>query len=673
MSKPEPRPTDREPTPEGETPEPPRMRSPMIWMVLLLVAFMMLSVSNQGAERKPYSTFIEKVGAGEYKKVVVLQSQSEIRATPRTDGQVDVYYLPPNTELVSNLKDELEALRNKTREDGATPLLEEWTFDGGNPIVQYLLEFVPFLLFFVLIYFLFLRPMRSSGGIGSALNFGRSRATAIAKGKTGVTFEDVAGIDEAKEEVQEIIEFLRKPEKFQRLGGRIPKGVLLVGPPGTGKTLLAKAIAGEADVPFFSISGSDFVEMFVGVGASRVRDLFTQAKAKSPCIIFLDEIDAVGRKRGVSVGGGGDEREQTLNAILVEMDGMESETQVVVVAATNRADVLDSALLRPGRFDRQVSVELPDIAGREKILKVHARKVKLGEEVDLHRLAVGTPGFSGADLAATINEAALASAMAGKDMVEYEDLDQARDKIAFGKKKRSRMAAMTEDDKRVTAYHEAGHAVLAEVHPDVEKVYKVTIIPTGRALGMTMFLPEKEMFHTTRNKLRGQLVVAYGGRLAEEIFCGDISTGAHNDIEVATKLARAMVVEYGMSDRLGPVNYAADESEGWGQLRDDQGDDLKRAINEETRKFIDTAYEEARSLLEANRSLVEDLAKYLMVYETLDRIDIDRIKKGLPPERKIKTDDDDLKGPAASTVTASPTPQTREDPDGDDLGLTPAL
>jgi cell division protease FtsH len=417
--------------------------------------------------------------------------------------------------------------------------------------------------------------------------------------------------------------------------------------------------------------------MFVGVGASRVRDLFQQAKAKAPCIIFLDEIDAVGRKRGASVSGGGDEREQTLNAILVEMDGIESDCDVVVIAATNRADVLDKALLRPGRFDRQVFVDLPDIIGREQILKVHAQKIKLAEGVDLHRLAVGTPGFSGADLAATINEAALYSALKNKKAVEYEDLDYARDKIAFGKKKRSRMSAMTEDDKRVTAYHEAGHAVLAEIIDKVEPVYKVTIIPTGRALGMTMFLPERDKVHTTKQKLLGELVVAYGGRVAEEVFCNDISTGAHNDIEMASKLARAMVEEFGMSEKLGPVNYSSNDRENdpWGMGKDVHGDNLKQVIDEEVRAILDHAYQKAKDILSENDELVKDIAKYLMVYETLDREDIERIKKGLAPQRRIRAVDEDLKGPQNLEKEAIPLEEEKKELEGgsDDLGLTPAL
>ncbi|MGE4159945.1 MAG: ATP-dependent zinc metalloprotease FtsH, partial [Planctomycetota bacterium] len=597
-----------------------------------------------------------------------------IEAWPRgsTGPLPEIHTLPDGDALRSSFTNELEQLTNKSLPDGATKVLRSYHFKRENQVLVFLVEhLLPFLMVFFLVWFLFLRPMRMGGGIGSALNFGRSRATTIGKGKTGVTFADVAGIDEAKEEVQEVIEFLRNPSKFQRLGGRIPRGVLLVGPPGTGKTLLAKAIAGEADVPFFSISGSDFVEMFVGVGASRVRDLFQQAKAKSPCIIFLDEIDAVGRKRGVAVGGGGDEREQTLNAILVEMDGIETQSEVVVIASTNRADVLDSALLRPGRFDRQVYVDLPDILGREQILKVHARKVKMSAEVDLHRLALRTAGFSGADLAATLNEAALSASMKAKEGIDNADLEEARDKIAFGKKKRSRMAAMTEDDKRVTAYHEAGHAVLSDVLPNTEPVYKVTIIPTGRALGMTMFMPEKEEVHMTRQRLLNHLVVGYGGRVAEEIFCGDISTGAHNDIEQATRVARAMVVEYGMSEKLGPINYLGDRDETFGMRSQNHGDLLNEQIDQEVRKIVDASYQRARDLLTEHAQYVKDIARYLMVYETLDRDDLNRIRKGLPPERVMAPVSVELKGPPSSAMPETPAKPIAAP--GDDMGLTPAL
>ena len=505
--------------------------------------------------------------------------------------------------------------------------------NNQNLLINMLLPLIPWVLIFGFIWFFVFRQLRNSAGAGGMLgNFGRSRHKITSKEHTNITFDDVAGVEEAKEEVMEIVEFLKNPKKFQRLGGRIPRGVLLVGEPGTGKTLLAKAIAGEADVPFFSISGSDFVEMFVGVGASRVRDLFKQAKDNSPCIIFLDEIDAVGRRRGSGFSSGGhDEREQTLNAILVEMDGFDTNDQVIVVASTNRVDVLDPALTRPGRFDRQVYVPLPDVKGRLEILKVHSRKVKLGPNVDLFRLARATPGFSGADLAAIINEAALGATMAGKEFIEQDDMEEARDKVRFGRANKSRV--IDEKEKLATAYHEAGHAVVQHLlQPDADPIHKVTIIPRGRALGSTMALPEKDRYNYSKRWCIAFIKMTFGGRIAEEMFTGDTNSGVMGDIRQATGIARKMIVEWGMNDRLGFVFYGEDENKlnmlgGFGEGRE-YSEETARAIDEEVKKLIDQLYAETRTLLEANKDRIEAMAKALMRYETLDANDVDRIMRG---------------------------------------------
>ncbi|HWB52929.1 MAG TPA: ATP-dependent zinc metalloprotease FtsH, partial [Tepidisphaeraceae bacterium] len=503
--------------------------------------------------------------------------------------------------------------------------------DSQNQIVNILLPFVPWILIFAFIWFFVFRQLRNSAGAGGMLgNFGRSRHRITSKEHTNVTFDDVAGVEEAKEEVQEIVEFLKNPKKFQRLGGRIPRGVLLVGEPGTGKTLLAKAIAGEADVPFFSISGSDFVEMFVGVGASRVRDLFKQAKDNSPCIIFLDEIDAVGRRRGSGFSSGGhDEREQTLNAILVEMDGFETNDQVIVCAATNRVDVLDPALTRPGRFDRQISVPLPDVKGRMEILKVHARKVKLGPNVDLGRMAKATPGFSGADLAALINESALGATLAGKEFIEQDDLEEARDKVRWGRAKKSRV--FDEKDKLATAYHEAGHAVIQYLErPTSDPIHKVTIIPRGKYGGVTMALPEKDRTSTSRKWSISWIKMGLAGRIAEEMFTGDINTGAYGDIRQVTGLARQMVRDWGMNDRVGFVYYGEDENRvtAFGFGGREYSEETARVIDEEVKKLIDSLQAETKQMLEANRDRIEALAQALLKYETLDGNDVDRIMRG---------------------------------------------
>jgi cell division protease FtsH len=478
----------------------------------------------------------------------------------------------------------------------------------------------PWLLVLAIVWFFIIRQMRAPGGPGGVLNFGRSRASLYTKeSRTNVTFDDVAGMEEAKAEVREIIEFLKNPGKFARLGGSIPRGVLLVGSPGTGKTLLAKAIAGEAEVPFFSISGSDFVEMFVGVGASRVRDLFKQAREASPCIVFLDEIDAVGRKRGTGMGGGHDEREQTLNAILVEMDGFDSDKGVILVGATNRPDVLDPALLRPGRFDRQVVIDRPDVKGREAILTVHARKVKLAGYVDMKRIAKATAGFSGAELAAVVNEAAILAAMKDKDSVEMSDLEEARDRVRWGREKRSR--AIEEEDKKVTAYHEAGHTIVSMMTPDQDPVHKVTIVSRGRALGATMSLPEKDDYNHWQKKLLGRIAVCYGGRVAEQLVFGDVSAGAQNDIEQATNLARVMVCELGMSEKVGPIKYTADDENPFlgkeFRLSGGVSERTLQAIDDEVRRIVDEQYEAATKLLTEKRDTLDKLAAALLKYETL--------------------------------------------------------
>jgi len=512
-------------------------------------------------------------------------------------------------------------LQEKLASAGIQPAIKT----ESNVVAQTIMGFAPIALFLLVLYFLFRQQIRMAGK--GALNFGKSKARMLARDKNKITFRDVAGVEEAKDEVQELVEFLRDPKKFQKLGGRIPKGVLLVGPPGTGKTLLARAIAGEADVPFFSISGSDFVEMFVGVGASRVRDMFEQGKKSAPCIIFIDEIDAVGRHRGHGVGGGHDEREQTLNALLVEMDGFDTQEGVIIIAATNRPDVLDPALLRPGRFDRQITVNLPDVKGREEILRVHAKKVKLAEGVDLAVVARGTPGYSGAELANVINEAALLAARRGLKGITLAELEEARDKVRWGKERRS--LALSEKEKQNTAYHEAGHALLLELLPHTEPLHKVTIIPRGPSLGSTMWLPEEDKYTNRKNELLASLTVKMGGRVAEEIIFGDVTNGAAGDIKMATAMARRMVCEWGMSEKLGMVEYGDHEEYVF------LGRDISRArdyseataeeIDHEMRRLLDEAYRKAKDTLIANRDKLEVIAKALLEYETLDGSQIKEI------------------------------------------------
>jgi cell division protease FtsH len=533
-----------------------------------------------------------------------------------------------------------------------------------------IINFLPVLFVFGLIYFLFRQQIRMAGK--SAFSFGKSKARMMTRDRNKVTFKDVAGIDEAREELSEIVEFLKDPRRFQRLGGRIPKGVLMIGPPGTGKTLLAKAIAGEADVPFFSISGSDFVEMFVGVGASRVRDMFEQGKKNAPCLIFIDEIDAVGRSRGTGMGGGHDEREQTLNALLVEMDGIETQEGVIIIAATNRKDVLDPALLRPGRFDREVRVNLPDVRGREQILHVHTRNVKIAKTVDLGLIARGTPGYSGAELANVVNEAALLAAKRNKDEVTQSEFEEARDKVRWGRERRS--MAMTEDEKKTTAYHEAGHALLNVLLPHTDALHKVSIIPRGPSLGVTMFLPEKDKVSAWKREELDTLVVLMGGRVAEEMFVGDVCSGAAMDIRMATNTARAMVCDWGMSDKLGMIHYGDDSSMNF--FGRDMGgsrgysEKTAEAIDAEVLNLVNTAYNKAKELITTHRDAMEKITAALLEYETLDGKHIrDIIEHGhmlTPP-------------PAPLSPPSNPTPQEPlpvnppARPKEDDGGLLPGL
>ena len=555
-------------------------------------------------------------------------------------------------------------------EELETKLLATGKFTTKAPNTMFwsfFISILPFLLIILFIYFFFVRQIKMAGK--GALSFGKSKARMLAKDKNKTTFRDVAGVDEAKEEVAELVEFLRDPKKFQKLGGRIPKGILMIGSPGTGKTLLAKAIAGEADASFFSISGSDFVEMFVGVGASRVRDMFEQARKATPCLIFIDEIDAVGRSRGHGLGGGNDEREQTLNALLVEMDGFDSQEGIIIIAATNRPDVLDPALLRPGRFDRQLTVNLPDVKGRESILKVHAKNVKLAPDVDLSVTARGTPGYSGAELANLLNEAALLAARANKKYVNQEELEEARDKVRWGRERRT--LAMTEEDKKRTAWHEAGHAIISVLIDYTHPLHKVTIIPRGQSLGSTMSLPKDDVYNRHKKEILAELVVLVAGRIAEEMHSGDISTGAAGDIQMATRSARAMITQYGMSDKLGMVQY------GDGQEYVFLGRDVNRGaeysentaqqIDNEVRELISNAYEHATKLLTENKDKLESIANALLEYETLTGEQVREIVETgslTPPDSK--NDGDPMIGAEAST----PLPEVpKQEPPEIDTGL----
>jgi len=595
-----------------------------IWMVIALVLFTVFK-QFEGRQRPgdtylPYSEFLSEVKSGRVKSVTITESgvTPEVMAVTQDDRRIRTVATVLDRGLMGDLINAGVKVDVKPREEQSllTSIFVSW---------------FPMLLL-IGVWIFFMRQMQG-GGRGGAFSFGKSRARMLDESNNNITFADVAGCDEAKEEVQELVEFLRDPSKFQKLGGRIPRGVLMVGSPGTGKTLLAKAIAGEAKVPFFSISGSDFVEMFVGVGAARVRDMFENAKKHAPCIIFIDEIDAVGRQRGAGLGGGNDEREQTLNQMLVEMDGFETGMGVIVIAATNRPDVLDPALLRPGRFDRQVVVPLPDIRGREQILNVHMRKVPIGADVKADVLARGTPGFSGADLANLVNEAALFAARRNARVVEMQDFEKAKDKIMMGAERKSMV--MSEEERRNTAYHESGHAIVAKLLPKTDPVHKVTIIPRGRALGVTMQLPEQDRYAYDRDYLLNRVAVLFGGRIAEEVFMNQMTTGASNDFERATQMARDMVTRYGMSDVLGPMVYAENEGEVFlGRSitkTTNMSEETMRKVDAEIRRIIDDQYALARRLIEENRDKVEAMAKALLEFETIDAEQIDDIVQGRPP------------------------------------------
>jgi len=600
-----------------------------LWIIigLLLVALFNLFQSSSTRSPQasvPFSDFLNEVERGQVADVTIKGNQISGHFT---DGRSFSTYSPPDANVVDRLAD--RSVRISAMPD-----------DSNVPsLFSVLLSWFPMLLL-IGVWIFFMRQMQSGGG--KAMGFGKSRARLLTEKVGRVTFDDVAGIDEAKQELEEIVEFLKDPQKFQRLGGKIPKGVLLVGPPGTGKTLTARAVAGEANVPFFTISGSDFVEMFVGVGASRVRDMFEQGKKNAPCIIFIDEIDAVGRHRGAGLGGGNDEREQTLNQLLVEMDGFEANEGVILIAATNRPDVLDPALLRPGRFDRQVVVPNPDVLGREKILKVHMRKVPLAPDVDARIIARGTPGLSGADLANLVNEAALLAARAGKRVVGMAEFENAKDKVMMGAERRSMV--MTEDEKKLTAYHEGGHAIVAIHMKDSDPVHKATIIPRGRALGMVMRLPEGDRISLSRAKLEADLAVAMGGRVAEEIIFGidRVTTGASSDIKMATDIARRMVTEWGMSEKLGPLLYGEPSQEvflGHSVTQHKNMSDATAAeVDSEVRRIVDTAYATARQVLTENLDQLHTLGKGLLEYETLSGDEIHALLRGDPILRGDKQD-----------------------------------
>ena len=594
-------------------------RNMALWVVIALLVFAMFNLFQGSSQRGQstmlaYSDFLTSVESGAIRDITI---QGPGITGHYRDGRSFSTYAPEDSNLIP-------ILTSKGVRISALP------YDKDTPtLFSILISWFPMLLL-IGVWIFFMRQMQSGGG--KAMGFGKSKARLLTENSNRVTFEDVAGIDEAKQELEEIVEFLKDPHKFQRLGGKIPKGCLLVGPPGTGKTLLARAIAGEANVPFFTISGSDFVEMFVGVGASRVRDMFEQGKKNAPCIIFIDEIDAVGRHRGAGLGGGNDEREQTLNQLLVEMDGFETNEGVILIAATNRPDVLDPALLRPGRFDRQVTVPNPDILGREKILKVHMRKVPLAPDVDPRVIARGTPGFSGADLANLINEAALLAARIGKRVVTMQEFEDAKDKVMMGAERRSMV--MTEDEKKLTAYHEAGHALVGLKVPKYDPLHKVTIIPRGRALGITMSLPERDRLSYSKLELESKLAVMYGGRVAEELVFGkeNVTTGAGNDIQQATSWARRMITEFGFSDKLGRLRYSDNEEEiflGHSVTRQKNVSDKTAAlIDEEVRRLIDEAEKTARVILTKDRKELEIIAKALLEYETLTGDEVNALLRG---------------------------------------------
>ena len=637
-------------------------RNLLVWglvFVFFVIALQLFEFSSPGpsVERLSYSQFVDRIGNG---GVATAEIDGEKVAGSLSDGKQFVTSIPEGAGVT--IADRLNAAGVETK---ITPPEE-------LPLaLSILFNILPFLIFLAFIFFV-MRQMQGAGG--KAMGFGKSRAKLLTERHGRVTFDDVAGIDEAKEELEEIVEYLKDPMKFQRLGGKIPKGALLVGPPGTGKTLLARAIAGEANVPFFTISGSDFVEMFVGVGASRVRDMFEQAKKNAPCIIFIDEIDAVGRHRGAGLGGGNDEREQTLNQLLVEMDGFEANEGIILVAATNRPDVLDPALLRPGRFDRQVVVPNPDVVGREKILNVHAKKVPLAPDVNLRVIARGTPGFSGADLANLVNEAALLAARRGKRFVTAKEFDDSKDKVLMGAERRSMV--MTEEEKMLTAYHEAGHALVGLSVPGNDPVHKATIIPRGRALGMVQYLPERDRYSMTFQQMKARIAMAMGGRVAEELKFGmdKVTSGAQADIEHATKIARAMVTQYGLSEKLGPIAYAEDEGEvflGQSIARSKAiSSDTAKLIEDEIKRFVTDGFDAAKKVLSDRRDDWERLAQALLEYETLTGEEIDKIIRGEKIVRDEPTDISQTPPPASVPTAGAPSGDgSRKGPEG--LNPTP--
>ena len=641
---------EKKPKTDGED----RFPNPRSWMLWALGIFMVVMLFQVG----------KTAGTTQAKKVDYTTLQGWIANGEVIQGHIE--YPPPNSSAlctitgirVENGNKIPFSFEDKLIEGREKFLIESAGFqprEKSTLLSAFIVNLLPILIIFVLIWFVLIRQIRSAGR--GAMNFGKSKARMLNKEKNKTTFKDVAGVDEACEEVSELVDFLKDPKKFQKLGGKIPKGILMVGPPGTGKTLLAKAIAGEADASFFSISGSDFVEMFVGVGASRVRDMFEQARKSTPCLVFIDEIDAVGRSRGHGLGGGNDEREQTLNALLVEMDGFDTQEGIIIIAATNRPDVLDPALLRPGRFDRQLTVNLPDVRGREEILKVHAKKVKLAKQVDLSIIARGTPGFSGAELANLLNEAALLAARSNKKSVSMPELEEARDKVRWGRERRS--MAMTDEDKKITAWHEAGHALVNVLLDKCHPLHKVTIIPRGQALGATMSLPKDDVLNRQSKEMRETIAMTMAGRIAEEIVTGDVSTGAASDIQQATNTARAMVTQWGMSDKLGMVLYG--DSDDYVFLGKEisqnktYSEQTAQQIDTEVRRLIDEAYKLAKSLIEENRDKLDLIANALLEYETLDGKqveDIVRTGKFIPTERPPDID------PPSGADAATPTPGT---------------
>ena len=614
------------------------LKNMLVWIVIAVV---IMSVFNnfvpqkEGSTNLSYSEFINQVKDNQIESVMIEADGKTISGTYKNGTKFLTYGLNDPKLVDDLLANNIEILT----EPPAKPSL----------FLQILIQWFPMLLL-IGVWLFFMRQMQGGGGGKGAMSFGKSKAKMMTEDQNKVTFSDVAGVEEAKEEVEELVEFLKDPAKFQKLGGKIPKGVLMVGSPGTGKTLLARAIAGEAKVPFFTISGSDFVEMFVGVGASRVRDMFAQATKHAPCIIFIDEIDAVGRHRGAGVGGGHDEREQTLNQLLVEMDGFEGHEGTIVIAATNRPDVLDPALLRPGRFDRQVVVPLPDIRGREQILKVHMRKVPISDDVVPSIIARGTPGFSGADLANLVNEAALFSARANKSKVTMAEFEKAKDKIMMGAERKSMV--MSEDEKKLTAYHEAGHAIVGRLVPEHDPVHKVTIIPRGRALGVTMFLPEDDRYSNTKQRLESQICTLYGGRIAEELIFGKdkVTTGASNDIERATEIAKNMVTKWGLSEKMGPMSYSEEDGEVFlghsVTQHKTMSDDTAKDIDTEVRSLVNKSYATATKMIKDNMDKLHVMSEALLTYETIDKDQIDDIMAGVkprPPKGWDDKDDDDKK------------------------------